>query len=151
MAAVEILRCDEQAKNFGHRNRKSAAFGMEEARKRYLISFSQTLYRRHPLVPSRTATAEARCQGVSSRREPAISADKISLITIAYYRDVAQFGRALRSGRRSRRFESCHLDQNKKTLWGLFLLLGITGANLSTQNPSPPAEKEGCKKKERVI
>ena len=30
------------------------------------------------------------------------------------YRDVAQFGRAPRSGRGSRRFESCHLDQNKK-------------------------------------
>ena len=29
------------------------------------------------------------------------------------YRDVAQFGRALRSGRRGRRFESCHLDQKK--------------------------------------
>ena len=28
----------------------------------------------------------------------------------APYRGVAQFGRALRSGRRSRRFESCHLD-----------------------------------------
>ena len=27
------------------------------------------------------------------------------------YRDVAQFGSALRSGRRGRRFESCHLDQ----------------------------------------
>ena len=28
-----------------------------------------------------------------------------------YFRGVAQFGRALRSGRRSRRFKSCHLDQ----------------------------------------
>ena len=27
------------------------------------------------------------------------------------FRDVAQFGRALRSGRRGRRFKSCHLDQ----------------------------------------
>ena len=26
------------------------------------------------------------------------------------YRGVAQFGRALRSGRRGRRFKSCHLD-----------------------------------------
>ena len=26
-------------------------------------------------------------------------------------RGVAQFGRALRSGRRGRKFESCHLDQ----------------------------------------
>ena len=30
------------------------------------------------------------------------------------YRDVAQLGRALRSGRRSRRFKSCHLDQKSK-------------------------------------
>ena len=28
-------------------------------------------------------------------------------------RDVAQFGRALRSGRRGRRFESCHLDHQR--------------------------------------
>ena len=27
---------------------------------------------------------------------------------------MAQFGRALRSGRRSRRFESCHLDQKHR-------------------------------------
>ncbi len=30
------------------------------------------------------------------------------------YRDVAQFGRALRSGRRGRRFESCHLDHKSQ-------------------------------------
>ena len=30
------------------------------------------------------------------------------------YRGVAQLGRALRSGRRSRKFESCHLDKNEK-------------------------------------
>ena len=30
------------------------------------------------------------------------------------YRDVAQFGSALRSGRRGRRFESCHLDQKER-------------------------------------
>ena len=27
-----------------------------------------------------------------------------------FFRGVAQFGRALRSGRRGRRFDSCHLD-----------------------------------------
>ena len=32
------------------------------------------------------------------------------------YRDVAQFGRAPRSGRGSRRFESCHLDHKKSRL-----------------------------------
>ena len=31
------------------------------------------------------------------------------------YRGVAQLGRALRSGRRSRRFKSCHLDHPRKT------------------------------------
>ena len=30
-----------------------------------------------------------------------------------FFRGVAQFGRALRSGRRSRRFKSCHLDHRK--------------------------------------
>ena len=30
------------------------------------------------------------------------------------HRGVAQFGRALRSGRRGRKFESCHLDQLQK-------------------------------------
>ena len=30
------------------------------------------------------------------------------------YRGVAQLGRALRSGRRSRKFESCHLDHKEK-------------------------------------
>ncbi len=32
------------------------------------------------------------------------------------YRGVAQFGRALRSGRRGRRFKSCRLDQNRKSV-----------------------------------
>ena len=31
-----------------------------------------------------------------------------------HQRGVAQFGRALRSGRRGRKFESCHLDQLQK-------------------------------------
>ena len=37
-------------------------------------------------------------------------------------RDVAQLGRALRSGRKGRRFESCHPDQNKKTAARRFFL-----------------------------
>ena len=32
-----------------------------------------------------------------------------------FHRGVAQFGRALRSGRRGRKFESCHLDHMKAT------------------------------------
>ena len=39
------------------------------------------------------------------------------IIYVVYrsYRDVAQFGRALRSGRRGRRFKSCHPEQKLKT------------------------------------
>lgn len=35
-----------------------------------------------------------------------------SLLSVSY-RGVAQFGRALRSGRRGRKFESCRLDDKK--------------------------------------
>ena len=38
-------------------------------------------------------------------------------------RGVAQFGRALRSGRRGRKFESCHLDHRKCTQFREFFLL----------------------------
>ena len=46
---------------------------------------------------------------------------------LCYYipcrRDVAQFGRALRSGRKGRRFESCHPDQIKEyTHQGVFFI-----------------------------
>ena len=44
-----------------------AAFGMEEARKSHVMAFSMVLHRRHPILPSRTATVKSRCQGVSSR------------------------------------------------------------------------------------
>ena len=45
------------------------------------------------------------------------------------YRDVAQFGSALRSGRRGRRFESCHLDQQKShpQSWVAFPLVVMFG------------------------
>ena len=36
-----------------------------------------------------------------------------NLIRGCFLRGVAQFGRALRSGRRSRRFKSCHLDHGE--------------------------------------
>ena len=44
---------------------------------------------------------------------------------------MAQLGRALSSGRRSRRFESCHLDQNEKGIrkGALFVLLVGGGEN----------------------
>lgn len=37
--------------------------------------------------------------------------EKMCYNTLAMKRGVAQFGRAPRSGRGSRKFESCHLDQ----------------------------------------
>ena len=48
---------------------------------------------------------------------------------IRAYRDVAQFGSALRSGRRGRRFESCHLDQQEShpQSWVAFLLVVMFG------------------------
>ena len=49
-------------------------------------------------------------------------------------RDVAQFGRALRSGRRGRRFESCHLDQRDagpNSFWvQRFFLCGSTATGI---------------------
>ena len=43
-------------------------------------------------------------------------------------RGVAQFGRALRSGRRSRKFESCHLDhKNKKRGLSSLFVFAIEG------------------------
>lgn len=44
------------------------------------------------------------------------------IIYVVYrsYRDVAQFGRALRSGRRGRRFKSCHPDHKDRLFSGLF-------------------------------
>ena len=38
------------------------------------------------------------------------------------HRGVAQFGRALRSGRRGRKFESCHLDQLQKAELRFFVV-----------------------------
>ena len=46
---------------------------------------------------------------------------------------MAQFGRALRSGRRSRRFESCHLDQKSKE--GACPLLLIFRLNFTDSEP----------------
>ena len=56
------------------------------------------------------------------------------------HRDVAQLGRALRSGRKGRRFESCHPDQTnvdrgtaRIAFLGLFVLL--------LYNSSPPVHR----------
>ena len=65
------------------------------------------------------------------------------IIYIVYrsYRDVAQFGRALRSGRRGRRFKSCHPDQKRQTnriiMRFVFLL-----PNLSRNNTESEVIKE---------
>ena len=37
--------------------------------------------------------------------------DRLAAAACPGFRDVAQFGRALRSGRKGRRFKSCHPDQ----------------------------------------
>ncbi len=42
---------------------------------------------------------------------------KIAQNISVVYRCVAQFGRALRSGRRGRRFKSCHTDRLPQTVW----------------------------------
>lgn len=65
------------------------------------------------------------------------------IIYVVYrsYRDVAQFGRALRSGRRGRRFKSCHPDQKRQTnriiMRFVFLL-----PNLSRNNTESEVIKE---------
>ena len=65
------------------------------------------------------------------------------IIYVVYrsYRDVAQFGRALRSGRRGRRFQSCHPDQKRQTnriiMRFVFLL-----PNLSRNNTESEVIKE---------
>ena len=57
------------------------------------------------------ATASRRISGTARGYRPLMVSPKRQSETISY-RDVAQFGSALRSGRRGRRFKSCHLDQN---------------------------------------
>ena len=58
-----------------------------------------------------------RCPCLRDRHRPVL--DNLNPFVVIYQglnanRGVAQFGRALRSGRRGRKFESCHLEQNKK-------------------------------------
>ena len=61
------------------------------------------------------------------------------IIYIVYrsYRDVAQFGRALRSGRRGRRFKSCHPDQKRQTnriiMRFVFLLPNVSRNNTESE------------------
>ena len=52
-----------------------------------------------------TTDSDSVCWG-SNPYSPANASLRVGLL----FRGVAQFGRALRSGRRGRRFESCHLD-----------------------------------------
>ncbi len=54
--------------------------------------------------------------------------------TLVVNRGVAQFGRALRSGRRGRRFESCHLDQKvprTTSSWNFSLSVFCMGLNMT--------------------
>ena len=47
---------------------------------------------------------------VSRGSSPFSVAGNLRIASSLFYRSVAQFGRALRSGRRGRRFKSCHSD-----------------------------------------
>ena len=68
--------------------------------------------RRRVQVRSRTqhdaVTATGRARGAL------LSSPVLFFAFTIKYRGVAQLGRALRSGRRSRKFESCHLDHKKR-------------------------------------
>ena len=62
------------------------------------------------LCKGSTADSDSVCLG-SNPSSAAIGPEYISGL---FYRGVAQFGSALRSGRRGRRFKSCHLDHRKR-------------------------------------
>ncbi len=75
-----------------------------------------------------------------------------------FFRGVAQFGRALRSGRRSRRFKSCHLDHfspdrvaRRDFLWmsrtskGMKKFLGVLKINLGKADQKRPAAVFSCR------
>ena len=89
--------------------------------------------------------------------------DKIPIMwyyrkVLTMQRDVAQFGRVLRSGRRGRRFKSCHPDQIRtphkclqfKCLCGFFVFLPLT-------NPLKPPQKhikklsKSCQKRSGIF
>ena len=65
------------------------------------------------LCKGSTADSDSVCLGSN----PSSAANKASNENsgLVFFRGVAQFGSALRSGRRGRRFESCHLDQKEKS------------------------------------
>ena len=55
---------------------------------------------------------------VSRGSSPFSVAGNLQMASSLFYRSVAQLGRALRSGRRGRRFESCHSDFKKQRKTG---------------------------------
>ena len=60
------------------------------------------------LCKGSTADSDSVCLG--SNPSSAATKPRIFYSGLVFFRGVAQFGSALRSGRRGRRFESCHLD-----------------------------------------
>lgn len=66
------------------------------------------------------------------------------IIYVVYrsYRDVAQFGRALRSGRRGRRFKSCHPDQKRQTNRIIMRFVFFLLPNVSRNNTESEVIKE---------
>ena len=71
------------------------------------------------LCKGSTADSDSVCLGSN----PSSAATKASNFYsgLVFFRGVAQFGSALRSGRRGRRFESCHLDQKQRVPFGTLL------------------------------
>ena len=62
----------------------------------------------------------------------------ISYNLIVIHRGVAQFGRALRSGRRGRRFKSCHLDHSSEMLSAPTIIPITEPAVVALQSVSNP-------------
>ena len=66
---------------------------------------------------------------------------------------MAQFGRALRSGRRGRKFESCHLDQKRTEalasvlfcLWVLKINLVVAAQQVQVRIPHQTNDKLACR------
>ena len=59
-------------------------------------------------------------------------------IIFKWLRGVAQLGRALRSGRRGRRFKSCHLDQyNKRDSVGVSFVMLLLRQELDLRRKGP--------------
>ena len=84
---------------------------------------------------------------VSRGSSPFSVAGNLQRASSLFYRSVAQLGRALRSGRRGRRFESCHSDffvaiPQSLELWALrFFFYFIGNSDFWIRGKSSPADR----------